>query len=102
MDLLLTGKVALVTGGAGAIGAAITAKLRGEGCDVIVADLDLNAARATARGVGAEAVRMDVTMPMQRLATVDDVANAVAFLASDVAPYVSGDTLLVDGACLTR
>jgi len=41
-------------------------------------------------------------MPMQRLATVDDVANAVAFLASDVASYVSGDTLLVDGACLTR
>ena len=41
-------------------------------------------------------------MPMQRLATVDDVANAVAFLASDVASYISGDTLLVDGACLTR
>jgi 3-oxoacyl-[acyl-carrier protein] reductase len=41
-------------------------------------------------------------MPMQRLASVDDVANAVAFLASDVASYISGDTLLVDGACLTR
>ena len=46
--------------------------------------------------------RIVASMPMQRLATVDDVANAVAFLASDVASYVSGDTLLVDGACLTR
>jgi 3-oxoacyl-[acyl-carrier protein] reductase len=41
-------------------------------------------------------------MPMRRLASVEDVANAVAFLASDVASYISGDTLLVDGACLTR
>jgi NAD(P)-dependent dehydrogenase (short-subunit alcohol dehydrogenase family) len=41
-------------------------------------------------------------MPMHRLASVEDVANAVAFLASDVASYISGDTLFVDGACLTR
>lgn len=41
-------------------------------------------------------------MPMGRLASVDDVANAAAFLASDAASYISGDTLLVDGACLTR
>ena len=41
-------------------------------------------------------------LPMGRLASVDDIANAVAFLASDVASYVTGDTLLVDGGCLTR
>jgi NAD(P)-dependent dehydrogenase (short-subunit alcohol dehydrogenase family) len=41
-------------------------------------------------------------MPMRRLASVDDIACAVAFLASDVAAYVTGDTLLVDGGCLTR
>jgi 3-oxoacyl-[acyl-carrier protein] reductase len=42
------------------------------------------------------------SMPMRRLATVADVANAVAFLASDAAAYITGDTLLVDGGCLTR
>ncbi|HLX30997.1 MAG TPA: SDR family NAD(P)-dependent oxidoreductase [Casimicrobiaceae bacterium] len=41
-------------------------------------------------------------LPMGRLACVDDIANAVAFLASDVASYITGDTLLVDGGCLTR
>jgi NAD(P)-dependent dehydrogenase (short-subunit alcohol dehydrogenase family) len=41
-------------------------------------------------------------MPMRRLASVDDIACAVAFLASDVAAYITGDTLLVDGGCLTR
>jgi len=29
--------------------------------------------------------------------TADDVANAVLFLASDEARYVSGDNLMVDG-----
>jgi NAD(P)-dependent dehydrogenase (short-subunit alcohol dehydrogenase family) len=41
-------------------------------------------------------------IPMHRLASVEDVANAVAFLASDVAAYISGDTLLVDGATLKK
>jgi NAD(P)-dependent dehydrogenase (short-subunit alcohol dehydrogenase family) len=42
------------------------------------------------------------TLPMRRLADVEDIANAVAFLASDVAAYITGDTLLVDGGSLTK
>lgn len=50
------------------------------------------------------AVREQVlaALPMHRLATVEDIANAVAFLASDVAAYITGDTLLVDGGSLTK
>ncbi|NDO82195.1 beta-ketoacyl-ACP reductase [Citrobacter sp. NCU1] len=36
-------------------------------------------------------------IPMQRLATPDEVAAAVAFLASDAAAYITGETLSVNG-----
>ena len=36
-------------------------------------------------------------IPMQRLGTVDDIANAVLFLASDSAGYITGQTLHVNG-----
>jgi NAD(P)-dependent dehydrogenase (short-subunit alcohol dehydrogenase family) len=36
-------------------------------------------------------------IPMGRMGTVDDVARMVAVLVSDVAAYVTGTTLFVDG-----
>jgi 3-oxoacyl-[acyl-carrier protein] reductase len=36
-------------------------------------------------------------IPMQRTGSVEDVANAVAFLASDQASYITGQVLSVDG-----
>ena len=37
------------------------------------------------------------TIPMQRLGEPEDVARAVAFLASDSAAYITGQVLRVDG-----
>lgn len=45
----------------------------------------------------AEATRLT---PLGRLGTVDDVAGAVAFLASDDAAFVTGQTLRVDGGMI--
>jgi len=41
-------------------------------------------------------------IPLGRVGTVDDIAKAVVYLVSDDASWVSGDTLFVDGASLTR
>jgi NAD(P)-dependent dehydrogenase (short-subunit alcohol dehydrogenase family) len=37
------------------------------------------------------------TIPVGRMGTAQDVANVVAFLASDLSSFISGETLLVDG-----
>lgn len=39
-------------------------------------------------------------IPMRRLGTVDEVAQAIAFLVSDGASYINGITLVVDGGYL--
>jgi NAD(P)-dependent dehydrogenase (short-subunit alcohol dehydrogenase family) len=58
----LDGKVALVTGGASGIGAATCRELTRAGAEVIIADLNLNAAKAFAEELsGVRALEMDVT-----------------------------------------
>jgi NAD(P)-dependent dehydrogenase (short-subunit alcohol dehydrogenase family) len=41
--------------------------------------------------------KVSESIPMKRVTTVQDIANAVAFLASDVASDITGQTLSVDG-----
>ena len=36
-------------------------------------------------------------IPIRKIGTVEDVAKAVAFLASDDAAYITGQVLCVDG-----
>lgn len=40
------------------------------------------------------------TMPLQRLGEPDDIAGAALFLASDLAAWITGETLVVDGGAL--
>jgi 3-oxoacyl-[acyl-carrier protein] reductase len=41
------------------------------------------------------------SIPMKKFGTVDDIANAVLFLSSDLASYITGQTLHVNGGLLT-
>jgi NAD(P)-dependent dehydrogenase (short-subunit alcohol dehydrogenase family) len=74
-DLLsLHGRAAVVTGGGRGIGAAIVARLAEAGADVIVADLDLDQATATAREVADASGRRVIGV----LADVSDTPSLAA------------------------
>jgi 3-oxoacyl-[acyl-carrier protein] reductase len=40
---------------------------------------------------------MPARVPLGRLGTGDDIAGAMAFLASNEASYITGQSLLIDG-----
>ena len=71
----LEGKRALVTGGAKGIGWAITQALAAAGAKPIIADLDIEAAEASAKEVGGTAIPLDVT---DRAAVTDAAARVEA------------------------
>jgi 3-oxoacyl-[acyl-carrier protein] reductase len=49
-------------------------------------------------GLGEEYVRsMEASVPMRRLGSVTDIANAALFFASDEAAYITGQSLVIDG-----
>lgn len=77
MDLELNGRIALVTGAGGGIGAAIAATLAAQGCVVYVGDTNLEAARAVATAcVGtAQPVSLDVGDPETVARVVDRVVH---------------------------
>jgi 3-oxoacyl-[acyl-carrier protein] reductase len=73
----LEGRVALVVGGAGGIGAAIAEAFAVEGATVVVADRDLTAAeRGVAQLDGAAAVAMDLARQESVDSAVEDVLEA--------------------------
>ena len=78
MTARLADRVAIVTGGAAGIGAAIASTFCSEGARVVVADLDAGSAQRTAAALGPNAVaqQLDVTQEDQvRLAVANTLAR---------------------------
>ena len=104
MSEKLAAKVALVTGGAQGLGAAIALRLAQEGCDVAIADINEESSAATAAQITREtgrrtiAMKMDVTDEAQVSAGIDRtvkdlgrldvcVSNAGILIADDVTEF---------------
>ena len=73
----LAGKRALITGAARGIGLAFARAYRAEDATVTIADIDLPRAQDAAAGIGAQAVRMDVSDPASIEAGMDDAVAAM-------------------------
>ncbi len=88
----LSGKTAVVTGGAGGIGRAMALTFAGQGMNVVLADVDLPAAEATAKEIEARGVRC--------LAVQTDVASraSVGALADRAFSELGGVHVLCNNA----
>lgn len=101
VDLNLSGKVALVTGGTRGLGWATTQRLAIEGCDVAICSRSADALQRRAtelreRGVQAHGVVADVTRPGDVERFVDDsagVLGGVDFLVANVGGTAGGGLL---------
>jgi 2-hydroxycyclohexanecarboxyl-CoA dehydrogenase len=79
----LEGRKALVTGGAGGIGAAIARRLAAEGAQVTIGDLNLEGATRIAGEISGLAVELDVTDLGSAQAAVDSAGAPVDILVNN-------------------
>lgn len=73
------GRTALVTGGGSGIGAATARRLAAEGAQVVIGDVNLDAAREVAAEIDATAIELDVT-------DVAGAHEAITAIAAELAP----------------
>jgi 2-hydroxycyclohexanecarboxyl-CoA dehydrogenase len=79
----LEGRKALVTGGAGGIGAAIAARLAAEGAEVWVGDIDVDGAERVAGEVNGHALELDVTSLDSARAAVEAASGTLDVLVNN-------------------
>jgi NAD(P)-dependent dehydrogenase (short-subunit alcohol dehydrogenase family) len=100
-DGLLEDRTAVVTGGAGGIGGAISQRFAAEGAEVIVVDVDEDRTMATVRAITdaggrASGVLADVVSPEGVAAVVDEAGDRVDVLVNNVGHYLFGRHDFVD------
>jgi len=88
----LEGKVAIVTGGARGIGAAIAERFAGEGARVVIADILGPEAAATARALGHDAIA--VTLDVTRRASIDAMVEQVVAAAGRIDILVNNAAII--------
>ncbi|WP_135451853.1 SDR family oxidoreductase [Mycobacterium sp. DL99] len=94
-----SGKVAVITGGASGIGAALAARLAGEGAEVWIADRQIDAAQDLARRLGASggtahAIELDVRDPasFERVAAeIVEQSGRIDYLFNNAGIGVAGE-----------
>src|SRR5262249_16546925 len=96
MTGMLAGRVAVVTGGASGLGAAICRALAADGAHVVVIDLDGDAARGGAREVGGTPVTGDVTDSAAVTQAIDRAAGIGPLRALVLSAAVETRTPVVD------
>jgi NAD(P)-dependent dehydrogenase (short-subunit alcohol dehydrogenase family) len=95
MDLEITNKVAIVTGGSRGIGRAVAERLASEGADVAIIGRDRGAAQETAQAISAHASQRIAAFQAD---TGDD--QQVAAAVDAIASYFGRIDILVNGASL--
>ncbi|WP_087206407.1 L-iditol 2-dehydrogenase [Yoonia vestfoldensis] len=101
----LLGKTALITGGARGIGAAFAAAYIREGAKVVIADLDIDRATATARDLGAQAVALDLADLSSITAAVENAVQALGqidILINNAAVFTAAPVIQITEADYTR
>ena len=88
----LESKVAIVTGGARGIGAAIAARFAAEGARVVIADILGPEAAATARALGHDAIA--VTLDVTRRASIDAMVEQVVAAAGRIDILVNNAAII--------
>lgn len=96
MDLGLSGKVAIVTGAGGGIGAAICARLGAEGAKTVICDIDPNRAQSEAARLSAQGITA-----MSVAANVVDSASVTTMIAKVMESFGRID-ILVNNAGFQR
>ncbi|BDZ47198.1 pyridoxal 4-dehydrogenase, SDR-type [Naasia aerilata] len=97
----MTERVAIVTGAAQGIGAAIAKELAADGVKVVVTDINIDGATKVAEEIGAVAKRLDVSDPEQANAVVAETVAELGRLDilvnnAGLVPYTPFDDLTIE------